>query len=327
MILVCYGTRPEWIKLKPVIDGLDGVVPFKVLFTGQHEDMANFEHDYRLEIKDGENRLDSIVQSILNQDIFDSCTHVMIQGDTTSCLAVSLAAFHRQKKIIHLEAGLRTYDFKNPYPEEMNRQLISRMSDVQLCPTEWNLKCLEDEKAGGDKYVVGNTVLDTIDRSGCVYGNKVLVTLHRRENHEILDKYFNQINELAESFPDLEFILPIHPNPNVLKYKHLIPSVTIIEPLGRDELLKLLKECKLVISDSGGIQEECSFLNKKVIVCRKITERPESVGIHSFMCGDPANLITLFEELIVNCEVDEPCAYGDGKSTERIINILKDVTK
>ena len=116
MVLICYGTRPEWIKLKPLIEKLKGIIPFKVLFTGQHKDIANFEFDYSLKINDGQNRLDSIVQSILNQDIFDLCTHVMVQGDTTSCLAVSLAAFHRNKKIIHLEAGLRTFDFDNPFP-------------------------------------------------------------------------------------------------------------------------------------------------------------------------------------------------------------------
>lgn len=320
MILIAYGTRPEYIKIKPIIDNLR--IPFKVLFTGQHKDLLKEKYDYGITIIDGNNRLDSIVQSCMNKDIFDGITHVLVQGDTTTVLAISLAAFHRGIKIIHLESGLRTWDRQNPYPEETNRQIVSSMTDIHLCPTEQNKANILQEKRQGIIHVVGNTVLDSIDKSGCVYEDNILVTLHRRENHHWIDKFFFEIDKLAKEYKNLNFVLPIHPNPNVYKYKGSMKYVNVTEPMTRDNLLCFLKKCKLVISDSGGIQEECSYLNKKVIVCRKVTERPESLGVHSFICDNPSNLSDMFHRMINNYKVDASCPYGDGKSTEKIINIL-----
>jgi UDP-N-acetylglucosamine 2-epimerase len=329
MILICYGTRPEFIKIKPVIEGIKGIIPFKTLFTGQHKHIIQSEYkpDYSLEIPEGNNRLDSVLISGMNIDssIFENVTHVLVQGDTTSVLSLAMASFHRGLKVIHLEAGLRTYDFENPFPEEANRQLVSRITDIHLCPTELNKQNLIDEKNKGDKFVVGNTVLDNLKqyKEKCTYGNKVLITLHRRENHEEIELWFKAINDIATEYKDLEFILPIHPNPNVQKHKDILTNVNVIEPLAHNELLDLLCECRFVISDSGGLQEECSFLNKKVIVCRKITERPESINTHSFMCKSPDLLEGLVIIINNDYEVDEPCPYGDGNSVEKIIEVLK----
>ena len=126
------------------------------------------------------------------------------------------------------------------------------------------------------------------------YEDIVLITLHRRENHEKIESWFNEINKLALEFPNIKFILPIHPNPNVRKYKDILTNIEVVEPLSHSELLEILIKCKLVITDSGGLQEECSFLNKKCLVCREITERPESIGFTTFMVKKPKDLRTIW---------------------------------
>lgn len=327
MILYCYGTRPEYIKIKKLIS-LSSEIPHKVLYTAQHKDIVLGEFDYKLEIKDGENRLDSIISSILSQEnshIFENIDYTLVQGDTASAFALALASFHRGIKVIHLEAGLRTYDKENPYPEESYRQFISRITDLHFCPTENNAKNLRDEKTSGHIFVVGNTVLDNLNTDNIEYGNEILVTLHRRENHPQIQDWFNEIEKLSVKYPDLDFILPIHPNPNVTKHKHLLRNVKVIEPLSHDEFISKMKSCRLIISDSGGVQEEASYLKKKVIVCRKVTERTESLGSHSFLCDEPKKLGLLFEKLIYDYKTDEPCPYGDGKSSEKIIKILQNL--
>ena len=327
MILICYGTRPEHIKISPLLNEMNGIIPYKTLFTGQHIDLVkNVDFDFSLKIKNGSNRLDSVVQSCLNLDdsIFKDITHILVQGDTVSAYSLALAAFHRGIKIIHLEAGLRTYDFENPYPEEAYRQCISRISDVNLCPTQNNWNNLQMEKVRGESVVVGNTVLDNLVGVESSYGNKVLVTMHRRENHHNMDKWFKEINQLAIDNPELNFEIPLHPNPNVKKHKNILTHVNVVSPFSYETMIKEISECKFLISDSGGIQEESSFLNKKVIVCRKITERPESVGKHSFMCGEPQKLKGMFYSLKENYEVDLDCPYGDGQSSKKIVNYLKE---
>ena len=327
MILICYGTRPEHIKISPLLKEMDGIIPYKTLFTGQHRDLVkNINFDHYLTIGEGFNRLDTVVQSCLNIDesTFQDVTHILVQGDTVSAYSLALAAFHRGIKIIHLEAGLRTYDFENPYPEEAYRQCISRISDINLCPTQNNLNNLQGEKINGESVVVGNTVLDNLVGVQNEYGDKILVTMHRRENHHNMDEWFKQINQLAIDNPELKFEIPLHPNPNVKKHKDLLTHVSVVYPFDYDTMIKEISECRFLISDSGGIQEESSFLNKKVIVCRKITERPESVGKHSFMCGEPKDLKGLFYSLKDNYEVDLECPYGDGRSSKRIVKYLKE---
>ncbi|MFW6242819.1 MAG: non-hydrolyzing UDP-N-acetylglucosamine 2-epimerase [bacterium] len=332
MILLAFGTRPEYIKIKPLIDVFNKEgFPYKTLFTGQHPDLLkSIEVDYKISIFDGElsNRLDSIIQSTMNGFfLVDNITHVLVQGDTTSVLAVALAAFHRNIKVIHLEAGLRTYDNQNPYPEEQNRRLVSQITDVHLCPTAKNFNNLINERINGRKFVVGNTVLDNLlhYKKDCEYTNKVLVTMHRRENHHWMDQWFNEINNLADMHLDLEFIIPLHPNPNVQKYKHLLENVRVVNPMSHDELVKLLIKTKMVITDSGGIQEESSFFNKKCLTCRKITERPEAIGKSTIMVKEPSRLKSIFNEQILNPEINFDCPFGDGRSSEKIYNILKEI--
>lgn len=323
MVLLCFGTRPEWLKIKPLIKELDN---YELLFTGQHPDLLkDIKVDYRITIGNSDNRLDQLISDCLLQFPEGDFDSVLVQGDTASAFACAVAAFNRQKKIYYLEAGLRSYNLEHPYPEEGYRQMIARISDVNLCPTELSRDNLISEKVNGICHVVGNTVLDNLldYKNKCEYTNKVLVTLHRRENHHWMDEWFTELNNIAKENPDLEFILPIHPNPNVQKYRDILTHVNVIEPLNHSELLELLVKVKFVISDSGGLQEEGSFFNKKVIVCRKTTERPEGIDTnHLYMCKSPKELHSLFEIINKNYSVDSECPYGDGKSSIKIKNIL-----
>ena len=331
-ILVCFGTRPEYIKVKSLIDNLQNI---RTCFTGQHIDLIKgISVDYQLDMVENmsENRLNNIICNILKYNhIFENIDYVLVQGDTTTALAIALSAFNNGKKIIHLEAGLRSNNLNDPYPEEANRQIISRIANIHLCPTEFNKKNLLDEKVNGTIKVIGNTGLDNISKEGCEYENKVLITLHRRDNHEIMDKWFIELEKIANKYSEIEFLIPLHPNPNVQKYKYIFEKVKVIEPLSHDLLIEYLKKCRFIISDSGGLQEECSYLNKKIIVCRKTTERPESVGIHSFMCESPDKLSTLVDEINMNFAIDQECPYGNGESWKNIIdeniNIYNDLSQ
>jgi len=325
-ILFSYGTRPEWIKLKPILDkAKDHRLPHKIVFTSQHEDLAWQQFDSKLYMDEGQNRLDSIISSILNRDhIFMGIDYVMVQGDTTSAFAMALAAFHRQIPVIHLEAGLRTYDMDNPYPEEFNRQAISRIAVVHFCPTKDELDNLVLERASGKMYITGNTVLDNLleYKHKTCYSDKVLITFHRRENHKVVPEYFQAFSELALTNQNLEFILPLHLNPNVKKHKNKLKGIKVVDPLPYEKLLDLMCEVKLIISDSGGIQEEASFLDKKVIVCRKKTERTASLGTHSFLADSPGKVKKLFDEFKTNYEIAAGCPYGDGHASDKIMEIL-----
>ena len=175
-ILICFGTRPEYIKLKSLIENLPNI---KTCFTGQHEDLLkNIDVDYNLSMERNlsENRLNNIFSNILSYNIFHNIEYVIIQGDTSTASAAALSAFNRNgTKIIHLEAGLRSGNLKDP-PEEMNRQVIGRLADIHLCPTEFNKENLMKENVSGEIHVVGNTGLDNISKEGCEYNNQVLIT-------------------------------------------------------------------------------------------------------------------------------------------------------
>lgn len=327
--MLAFGTRPEYIKIKSLIKSLDGNIPFRLLFTGQHTDLLSNVEDQdvtRLYIKDRKNRLDSIVLSVLDRDdVFDGITSVIVTGDTTSAFAVALAAFHRKIKVIHLEAGLRTYDKDNPYPEEFNRQAVSRLADIHLCPTPDSAYNLGMELVRGSVHVVGNTVLDNLTHLKPTKGNTVIVTMHRRENHKNMDRWFKTLDHIAKTYShQYRFILPIHPNPNVLKHRHLLQNVEVIDPVPYDQFLEMLASCSYVITDSGGLQEETSFLRKRSIVCRKTTERPEGLGEFSTLCHEPEDLFQMFEDMKSAPEPKGKCPYGDGYSAERIIKILQE---
>lgn len=325
--LLCFGTRPEWLKIKPLVKVLKN---YKLLFTGQHTDLLkDVKTDYSIHIHDSDDnkRLDQIVSDCLTQFPEGDFDTVLVQGDTVSAFSCAMAAFHRKKKVCHLEAGLRTRDLDHPYPEEAYRQMISRIANINFCPTSMSASNLLQENVTGDIHIVGNTVLDNLlpYKEQCEYTNKILVTLHRRENHELIYDWFKCINNLAKSNSDLEFILPIHPNPNIQKHKDLLTSVNVIKPLAHKKLLDILVKCKLVISDSGGLQEESSFLNKKIIVCRETTERPEGkTSGQLVICKNPQDLNRIFNSLKDNYEIDSPCPYGDGLSSNKISDILNE---
>jgi UDP-N-acetylglucosamine 2-epimerase (non-hydrolysing) len=337
MLLIAYGTRPEWLKIKPIIQELKyNKIPFLTLFTGQHKDIIENDVIPDLKIAINESytmdRLNKVATDVMRATALilhesPDIKYVMVQGDTSSALAVALAAYNANRPVVHLEAGLRTYDLENPYPEEANRQLISRIADVNLCPTMQNLHNLENEHVSGSKYQVGNTALDNLLPyvAKCDYENKILVTLHRRENHEMIKDWFGVINRIAGKYSDHEFILPIHPNPNVKIHADILTNVKVVNPLSHDDLLNILVKCKFVITDSGGIQEECSFLGKKAIVCRKETERPEAIGYTTELCESPTELMSMVSEMMERYEVidNHLCPFGDGHSAKKIVKILK----
>ena len=308
-LLICFGTRPEWLKVKPLLNVMDN---YKLLFTGQHVDLLkDIEVDYRIDIGNKTYRLDQIISDCLTQfpkGNFD----VLVQGDTVSAFACALAAFSRKLKIIHLEAGLRTYDLKQPYPEEGYRQMISRIADINFAPTDISAQNLFNEKTEGVTHIVGNSVLDNLIKykEQCEYGNKVLVTLHRWENHHWMDVWFTELNKIAKKYSNLEFIIPLHHNPAVRKHSHLLTNVTVVPPLPH----------------SGGVQEEGAFLNKKVIVCRNVTERPEGICTgHLHLCHKPRDLAGLVDHVNRDYIIKKDSPYGHGDTALRVKNILVSV--
>ena len=325
MILVCFGTRPEYIKIKPLLDVFDGVVDYKILFTGQHEDLLDGVHaDQKLQIIDGENRLDSITSSVMNSIDFKGIDQVLVQGDTATAFAIALSAFHHRIPIIHLEAGMRTFDTNNPYPEEFYRQAISRVADIHLAPSQIEKdNLIYENQSDKNIHVVGNTVLDNLKDVSISYNKRVLVTLHRRENHHQIAEYFKRLSQIAEENSDLEFVIPLHPNPNVQKHRNLLKNIKVIDPLPYDEMIQEIARCRFIISDSGGIQEEASFLHKKVIVCREKTERVSTVGLNCFLCSHPSKLNDMVRSIRDNYIVYSDCPYGDGHASEKILEILK----
>ncbi len=331
MILVCYGTRPEIIKLAPVIDELKARgLPFKTVFTGQHKDLyLQFKNavpkpDYCLEMQASRTLSDTMAAIIVYLDQILAKGEVkllIVQGDTASTFACALSAFNQKVAIGHVEAGLRTYNLASPFPEEGYRQMISRIATLHWAPTDNALTNLKKEGMSHAR-MTGNTVMDSCMATHypISYSNKVLVTLHRRENFgERMIKLFNEIEELAYRHPELEVLFPMHPNPQVRMHKDIFKKVQVIEPLEYLDTLKLISEAKFIISDSGGLQEECVAFRKKILICRENTERPESieVGIGKIVNTDIlANYRWAYDEpewIGVN-------PYGEGNARKAIVN-------
>lgn len=328
MYLVCFGTRPEYIKLKSIIDNVPKYkVNIKTCFTGQHRhllDGINVDYALTFENNHSENRLNDIVINILkNTYIFENIDNVIVQGDTTTAMAMALSAFQSKIRVIHIEAGLRTFNSMDPFPEEMNRQLISKLASIHFCPTETNAQNLLKESIPEKNiHVVGNTGLDNINRNDCRYDDIVLVTMHRRNNLDIMDEWFTEIEKVAKLYPHIKFILPIHPNPKVQKHRHLLKTVNVVEPMDHDEIIEVMKKCKFIISDSGGIQEEASFLNKRIIICRETTERQEVLNTHGVLCKNPANLEKFVNYMNDNYISAEDCPFGDGFAYKKILKTI-----
>ncbi len=343
MILVAYGTRPEIIKLFPVVGELARRrLSHKTLFTGQqtdlYEDVKDLvpEPDFNFaDIFSGNEKHNTLGESFIkicraseqlfSRHRFDA---VVVQGDTTTAWALSQMAFYNGVKIAHVEAGLRTFDRENPFPEETNRTLIDNLAEWNFAPTQ---RACENLAGCGARNVfhVGNTIVDAVniimrDRGIPVTRtNEVPVTLHRRENHRIMGELFGELDRVAVENPDLELILPIHPNPNVRKHRSRLKAgnIRVIPPVGYIEMLRMLGRAWFVISDSGGIQEECTCLYKKILVVREATERPEvmEMGLGRLVGGRIRPHIGWAKTPV---EKTGACPYGDGHTAERIVQIL-----
>ena len=328
MILITFGTRPEYIKVLPVMEEMESRgIGFKTFFTGQHVDLLKHikPPTHTLEVGTGSNRLDTIIQSILNkEDIFRNVNSVLVQGDTSSAFATALAAFHRKILVFHLEAGLRTYNKYSPYPEEFNRRAISALTEYHLCPTESAKEVLEGE-GFTNLYKVGNTVLDNLVNIQTSETNVVLVTIHRREKLEEIPAWFDAINKEAIRYPHLKFILPLHPNPAITKYKDILTNVEVVPPLSHQEFITSLASCKFVITDSGGVQEEAAFLGKPCVVCRDHTERKEGLGTFSVLCKTPEDLTRQTIWAHAPISKNSVCPYGDGFSAKYICDLYEKI--
>jgi len=306
---------------------------FKSVFTGQHrelyEDVKNLlpTPDYNLDIMKIDQSLSNILINTSSgfSDILisESPDLLIVQGDTTTVTVCSLIAFYQKIPVGHVEAGLRTYDINNPYPEEGNRQIISRIASYNWAPTKLAEKQLNQEKVKNIIYT-GNTIVDacTNFNVSISYNNQILITLHRRENFGIkMEKIFKEIEALAINNPNLEFLFPMHPNPNVQKLKPILKHVNIIDPLGYPDMIELLSKVKFVISDSGGIQEECASFRKKILVCRDTTERPEGITAgFAKLVGTKVTKYFKWANNIPEWSGENP--YGNGNASIKIVDSI-----
>ena len=367
-VLVVFGTRPEAIKLAPLIKELkkDQSFNVKICNTGQHKEMLDqvldffeLESDYKLDIMTDNQTLYSITEKIINKmkvvlEDFNP-DYVFVHGDTSTTMAASLASFYHGSKICHIEAGLRTSDLRNPFPEEANRRITSVLTNIHFSPTESSKNNLLKENVNPDQIIVtGNTVIDALlygiekvkteeslvaDLRGKLLNDKeiVLITCHRRENHgEGILNVCKAVKELALNNNDYQFVFPVHLNPKILKIVHQelegIENVILIEPLNYPNFIWLMNKSKIIVTDSGGVQEEAPSLGKPVIVVRDETERPEAVeaGTVKLVGSDSELIIKEVQHLIDDKESYQKMSnahnpYGDGKAVERIINYLKNL--
>jgi UDP-N-acetylglucosamine 2-epimerase (non-hydrolysing) len=330
MISIYYGTRPEYIKVKLLYEKIrDCCLPVELVKVNQHTTLIQ-DCFFDREVSIGSsflNRLNQVVSSTLSDEMMHpDCKIVMVQGDTATAFGVALNAFHNRIPIAHIEAGLRTYDNENPYPEESYRRCISAIAKYHFCVTNHNYSNLLCEGISEDNlFVVGNTSLDNLHGICSEYGDCVLVTLHRRENQEQIAEWFSELEQAAETHKDLKFVLPLHPTLANSPHVKILKRVSVISPLKHSDLISLLANCRFVITDSGGIQEEASFLNKKVIVCRKETERLEGIKVFIFMCPNPSLLQNMIHTISNDYHVNAPCPYGDGTATDKIALIMKGI--
>ena len=369
MIIVVFGTRPEFIKLAPVILELQRQnIPYKSINTGQHKEMLlpllewfGVSPDYLLDIMKPNQTLNGIIhESIAKLDaIFEKENPdiVITQGDTTTAFTASLAAFNRKIKVAHVEAGLRTNNLYNPFPEEANRRLISQIASFHFTPTSLNTQnLLQAGIPEGQIYETGNTVIDALlftkgkfntesrlskEIISLIDGYERLVTItgHRRENiGEGFDNIFNAIKEAAIQHPKVVFIYPVHLNPNVKQAAENILSgldnIVLTEPMDYPAFVELMSRSYLLISDSGGIQEEAPSLDVPVLVTRTTTERMEAVEANAVLLvgTDKSEIATQINRLLQDNAVYEEMKnaknpYGNGTASNRIIEILKSEVK
>jgi UDP-N-acetylglucosamine 2-epimerase (non-hydrolysing) len=319
MFLISFGTRPELIKLIPLILKFKTYnVPYQTLFTGQHPDLIqNFisyigTPTYYIDnIMEHNQTLNSLISKILLKvdKIITKNMKVIIQGDTSSAYAIALASFHKKCTIIHLEAGLRSNNIYSPFPEEMNRRMISQLATIHLCPTDISVNNLKKEGIINNVYNTGNTIVDMYQLvstsvspnqyiSNIIENEYILVTLHRRENRGIkMTEMWTQINQLANTYKIVYITHPSLPEVNDYLTNN---NIILLSPVEYTDMVFLINNCKGIISDSGGLQEEATCANKKILVCRNTTERPETIecGLGKLVDLDILNNISFFNNSI-----------------------------
>lgn len=360
-IMTVIGTRPEGIKMAPVIKLLaqDSALKSVVVTTGQHREMLqtvfevfDFKPDYDLKIMAPNQTLTQItsrvllgMERVLQQEKPDL---ILVHGDTSTTMAASLSAFYHQIPIGHVEAGLRTWDKYSPYPEEMNRQLTDDLADLYFAPTKLSqANLLKEHHRASQIFVTGNTAIDALQYTVMSdYHHDVLakispqqriilLTMHRRENQGApMQRVFEVIKKEVARHPDVEVIYPVHLSPKVQQAAQAVfkdePRVHLIAPLDVVDFHNLAARSYLIMTDSGGVQEEAPSLNKPVLVLRDETERPEGVkaGTLRLVGTDPNRVAQAMEELLCNQTVYQkmaqaPNPYGDGHAAERIVAICK----
>lgn len=353
-IAVVYGTRPEFLKVFPLINQfrLQSEEVF-IVNTGQHDDLlTKMEEsfavipDFRLSVQSLDFTNSNLVAKLINSlsDLVhkENITKIVAQGDTFTVLASSIVAFMEKRRFYHIEAGLRTTDIRTPFPEEYNRRVVSLGSDINFAPTILSQTNLLQEGIPKDKILLtGNTIVDMIqyilnkENIGIEYQNKVFITAHRRENiGKPLQDISQAIKELAIENPEVIFEWALHPNPNTRKiildvFEDKKPeNITFTEPLPYLETIRKMASAKLIISDSGGIQEEAPSLRKRVLILREETERPEVLDCNcGILVGNNLNKIKTEFYKIWNDENEfvfqtENNPFGDGKASEKILKKL-----
>ena len=361
-VMSVFGTRPEAIKMAPLVKALQASEQIEsvVCLTGQHREMLNsvmqifrLTGDYDLHIMEKRQTLSTITSKCLlgMDEAIDALKPdlILVHGDTSTTFAGALSAFYHQVKVGHVEAGLRTWDKYSPFPEEMNRKLVSAIADLYFCPTENNRNNLLKEGITEGLFVTGNTVIDALkttvrddyhfatdELNHLPYGERkvLLVTCHRRENYgEPMKNIMLALRQIAEENPDVELVYPVHLSPVVReavdKYLRGAPRVHLIDPLPADEMHNLMARCYLVLTDSGGLQEEAPALGKPVLVMRRETERPEAVAAGTVkLCGVVQDdIVTMAERLIRDKDAYRAMAhavnpYGDGRACQRIADAI-----
>ncbi len=361
-VMSVFGTRPEAIKMAPLVLELKRHPEIESLccVTAQHREMLDsvldtfgIKADYDLDIMAKGQTLSDITTRVLKglESVFETEKPdlVLVHGDTSTAFSGALAAFYSKIKVGHVEAGLRTYDKYSPFPEEMNRKLVGSIADLHFCPTRNNAENLEKEGVGEGVFITGNTVIDamkyTVDNKNnftlkCIKNpdllpeKTILMTCHRRENYgEPMQNIFRAVKRLAEAFKDTEIIYPVHLSPVVREAASEIleevPNVQLIEPLDTVEMHTLMSRCYMVMTDSGGLQEEAPALGKPVLVLRRETERPEAVAAGTVKLAgvDESEIFELASELLSNPESYDKMAkavnpYGDGRACERIAEAI-----
>lgn len=362
--MTIFGTRPEVIKLAPIISGLEESPNFDsvLVTTGQHREMLGqalgqfgIEPDYNLDIMQPDQGVSDVTVSSLRgvEDLIstEQPDLVLVQGDTTTAFAGCLAAFYQKTAVGHVEAGLRTYDKYKPFPEEINRSMITQLADIHFAPTVTAWESLRNEGVGAERiFITGNTVIDAlfqVIRPNYSFANPlfenigkdgkrlIVVTSHRRENfgQPILD-ICGSIMEIVDSFEDIEVVFSVHRNPKVsVPVQSLLGEkerIHLVEPLDYMDMANLLARSYLVMSDSGGLQEEAPALAKPVLVLRDLTDRPEAVqaGLARIVGTSRHAIVGAATELLTNAGSYSAMTqgispYGDGKAASRIINAIE----